>query len=56
MFRSPTVTTKLQRLAEQAQRNPERVFTNLAHLIDVDFLRESVLCTLKYNDRRYNWV
>jgi RNA-directed DNA polymerase len=40
-LRSPTVTTKLQRLAEQAQRNPERVFTNLAHLIDVDFLREA---------------
>ena len=40
-LRSPTVTTKLQRLAEQAKRDPERVFTNLAHLIDEDFLREA---------------
>jgi RNA-directed DNA polymerase len=46
-LRSPTVTTKLQRLAEQAPRNPERVFTNLAHLIDVDFLREAYRRTPK---------
>jgi len=46
-LRSPTVTTKLQRLAEQAKHNPERVFTNLAHLIDEDFLREAYRRTSK---------
>jgi RNA-directed DNA polymerase len=46
-LRSPTVTTKLQRLAEQAKRNPKRVFTNLAHLIDVDFLHEAYRRTRK---------
>ena len=46
-LRSPTVTTKLQRLAEQAKHNPERVFTNLAHLIDVDFLHEAYRRTRK---------
>lgn len=39
--RSPTVTPKLQRLAAQAARDPERVFTTLAHLIDEDLLREA---------------
>jgi group II intron reverse transcriptase/maturase len=46
-LRSPTVTTKLQRLAEQAKHHPDRVFTNLAHLIDVDFLREAYRRTPK---------
>jgi RNA-directed DNA polymerase len=46
-LRSPTVTTKLQRLAEQAKRDPDRVFTNLAHLIDEDFLREAYRRTRK---------
>lgn len=46
-MRSPTVTTKLQRLAEQAKRAPERVCTNLAHLIDEDFLREAYCRTCK---------
>jgi group II intron reverse transcriptase/maturase len=46
-LRSPTVTTKLQRLAEQAKRDPERVFTNLAHLIDEDSLREAYRRTCK---------
>jgi group II intron reverse transcriptase/maturase len=40
-LRSPTVTPKLQRIAAQAVREPDRVFTTLAHLIDVDFLREA---------------
>jgi RNA-directed DNA polymerase len=39
--RSPTVTPTLQRIAAQAVREPDRVFTTLAHLIDVDFLREA---------------
>jgi len=46
-LRSPTVYTKLQRIAEQARRYPERVFTTLAHLIDVDFLREAYYRTRK---------
>ncbi len=46
-LRSPTVTTKLQRLAEQAKRDPDRVFTNLAHLIDEDFLRAAYRQTRK---------
>src|SRR5918994_2276875 len=46
-LRSPTVTTKLQRLAEQAARDPARVFTTLAHLIDEDFLREAYRHTRK---------
>ena len=40
-MRSPTVTPTLQRIAAQAARDPERVFTTLAHLIDEDFLREA---------------
>jgi RNA-directed DNA polymerase len=46
-LRSPTVTTKLQRLAEQAAHDPQRVFTTLAHLIDEDFLREAYRQTSK---------
>jgi group II intron reverse transcriptase/maturase len=38
---SQTVSTKLQRIAEQAQSYPETAFTTLGHLIDVDFLREA---------------
>jgi RNA-directed DNA polymerase len=44
---SPTVSTKLQRIAEQAVRDPGRVFTTLAHLIDVDFLKEAYHRTRK---------
>jgi RNA-directed DNA polymerase len=46
-LRSPTVTPKLQRIAAQAARDPDRVFTTLAHLIDVDFLREAYRHTSK---------
>lgn len=46
-MRSPTVSTKLQRIAEQAVNYPGDVFTNLAHLIDVDFLREAYRRTRK---------
>ena len=42
-MRSETVSTKLHRLAEQAKRHPERVFTTLHHLIDVEFLQEAFL-------------
>ena len=40
-MRSPTVSTKLQRIASQAADYPQLVFTTLAHLIDVEFLREA---------------
>jgi group II intron reverse transcriptase/maturase len=46
-LRSPTVTPKLQRIAAQAARDPDRVFTTLAHLIDEDFLREAYRQTRK---------
>ena len=46
-MRSPTVTPKLQRLAAQAARDPERVFTTLAHLIDEDWLHEAYRHTSK---------
>jgi len=44
---SQTVSTKLQWIAEQAVRDPKRVFTSLAHLIDVDFLKEAYHRTRK---------
>lgn len=40
-LRSETVSTKLDRIAEQAVRNPEMQFTTLAHLIDEEFLLEA---------------
>jgi RNA-directed DNA polymerase len=46
-LRSPTVTTKLQQIAEQAARDPERVFWTWAHLIDEDCLREAYRPTSK---------
>jgi RNA-directed DNA polymerase len=45
--RSPTISTQLQRIAEQAKQYPEMVFTTLAHLMDVDFLREAYQRTRK---------
>lgn len=36
-----TVSTKLQWIAKAAAHDPKRVFTSLAHLIDVDFLKEA---------------
>ena len=47
---SPTVSTKLARIAEQSARNPEMVFTTLAHHLDVDFLRTQCLAL------GVNWV
>lgn len=37
----PTVSTKLQQIAERAVKYPDEPLKNLAHLIDVDFLREA---------------
>lgn len=36
-----TTSTKLQRVATQARMHPQRVWTNLGHLIDADFLWEA---------------
>ena len=38
---SQTISTKLQRIAQQAACYPDMVFNNLCHLIDLDFLREA---------------
>jgi RNA-directed DNA polymerase len=38
---SPTVSTRLQRSAAQARQHPARPFWTLAHLIDVERLREA---------------
>ena len=46
-MRAPTVIPTLQRIAAQAARDPHCVFTTLAHLIDVDFLREAYRHTSK---------
>jgi RNA-directed DNA polymerase len=45
--RSQTISTRLQRIAQQAVRYPDMVFTTLAHLIDVDLLREAYRLTRK---------
>ncbi len=44
---SEGVSTKLQRIAERARAYPETAWTTLAHLIDVDFLREAFHRTRK---------
>lgn len=44
---SQPVSTRLQRIAEQAKARPEMVFTTLAHLIDVELLREAYQRTRK---------
>ena len=44
---SPTIHTRLQRLAEQAVQYPAMVFTTLAHLSDADLLREAYRRTRK---------
>ncbi len=45
--RSQTVSTKLQRIAEQASHYPELVFTSLMHNIDKEFLLEAYRRTRK---------
>ena len=40
-LRSQTVSTKLQEIAQQARQYPDMIFTTLAHLMDMDFLREA---------------
>lgn len=45
--RSQPISTQIQEIAEQAIENPERVFTTLAHRIDVEWLREAYRQTNK---------
>lgn len=42
-----TISTKLQRIAQQAIHYPEMVFNNLYHLIDLEFLQEAYRQTNK---------
>jgi retron-type reverse transcriptase len=44
---SPTISTKLQWIAEQAKAAPDMAFTTLAHHIDIDWLREAFRRTRK---------
>jgi RNA-directed DNA polymerase len=44
---SQTISTKLQRIAQQATCYPEMVLNNVYHLIDTDFLREAHRLTRK---------
>jgi len=44
---SPTISTKLQRIAQMAHDHPQRAFTTLAHHIDVEWLREAYRRTRK---------
>ncbi len=46
-MRSQIVSTKLQQIAEQAVNEPDKVFTNIMYLVDVDFLREAYQRTRK---------
>jgi len=38
---SETISTKCRRIAELAKEDPQRVFTSLAHFIDLDWLHEA---------------
>ena len=44
---SVPISTKLQRIAEQAKEAPQLVFTNLSHYIDIDLLKEAYRLTNK---------
>jgi RNA-directed DNA polymerase len=46
-MQSPIVSTKLQHIAEQAKQEPDKIFTDLMHMVDVDFLREAYRQTRK---------
>ena len=41
------ISTKCRRIAELAKEDPQRVFTSLAHFIDLDWLREAYRRTRK---------
>ena len=46
-MQSQIISTKLQQIAEQAVKEPEKVFTDLMHLVDVEFLKEAYRKTRK---------
>ena len=46
-LRSGNSSTKLAQIAELARRHPERVFSSVHHVIDVEFLREAYRRTRK---------
>ncbi len=46
-LRSGNVTTKLRRIAELARKHPARVFSSVAHAIDLDWVREAYRRTRK---------
>lgn len=46
-LRSGNVTTKLQRIAELARKHRKRVFSSVAHAIDLDWVREAYRRTRK---------
>jgi group II intron reverse transcriptase/maturase len=46
-LRSGSVTTKLQRIAELASKDRKRVFTSVAHVIDLDWMTEAYRRTRK---------
>jgi RNA-directed DNA polymerase len=46
-LRSGNVTTKLQRIAELAREDRERVFTSVAHAIDLEWVKEACRRTRK---------
>ncbi len=46
-LRSGNVTTKLQRIAELAREDPSRVFTSVAHAIDLEWVKEACRRTRK---------
>lgn len=46
-LRSGSITTRLQRIAELARRHPTRVFSSVAHAIDLEWVREAYRRTRK---------
>lgn len=46
-LRSGNICTKLERIAELASKHPERAFSSLHHVIDVEWLREAYARTRK---------
>jgi len=46
-LRSGNVTTKIQRIAELARKHPTRVFSSVAHAIDLEWVREAYRRTRK---------
>jgi retron-type reverse transcriptase len=46
-LRSGNVTTKLRRIAELAREHPTRVFSSVAHVIDLEWVREAYRRTRK---------